>query len=149
MLSDEKKKAIQAAAEQWLRTPFRQHAEIVGVVADCVHLAPGVLVTAGFVLPPITIADYPRDWGQHCDRSLVVEWLESSGCFTRLPDGAALQPGDVLCIKQGRSSHHVVVVVNDRFFIHTAVGRFAFYGMLNAYGDDAPVEHNYRHHDAQ
>ena len=149
MLSDKKKAAVREAAQKWAGTPFRQHTEILGVGADCVHLARGVMVDAGFTVPPITIRNYPLDWARHRNNSLVVEWLEQSGVMVRQTTGVAVQAGDLLCIKLGRCAHHVALMVDGRQFIHTSRGRFAEYGIIDDPTYAHLLESIYRHVDAQ
>lgn len=131
MISEEKKVALGRAAQAWVGTPFREHTEIRGVGADCVHLARGVAVDAGFTVPPITNNEYPLDWARHRSRSLVLDWVEGSGKFRLLPPDTRPEPGDLLCIKQGRCSHHVALMVYERYFLHTEPGRFAEFGMID------------------
>ena len=131
MIQAATKAAVLAAAQRWHGTPFREHTEICGVGADCVHLARGVLVSAGFDLPEIENRDYPLDWAKHRSHSLVVEWIEQSGKFRLLTGDEPLAPGDLLCIRQGRCSHHVALVVFERHFLHAQPGRWAEYGLLD------------------
>ena len=149
MLSSEKKSAIYQAALKWADTPFRAHTELLGVGADCVHLARGILVAAGFKIPPIVKRDYPLDWASHQDHSLVLAWVDASGCFVKLADNATRQAGDLLCIRQGRCSHHVALMVDVRLFIHTRPRRFAEFGIVDdpTYGNR--IACTYRHVDAQ
>ena len=131
MISEEKKTALIREAQRWHGTPFREHTEICGVGADCVHLARGVAVGAGFDVPPINNNDYPLDWAMHRSRSLVLEWVEGTKRFRKLADGEPPQPGDLICIRQGRCSHHVALMIDGRQFLHTAPGRFAEYGLVD------------------
>ena len=131
MISEAKKEAIFKAAQAWHGTPFREHTELRGVGADCVHLARGVLISADFSVPPIENRDYPLDWAKHRAHSLVTEWVEQTGKFRLLPDGTPPQAGDLLCIRQGRCSHHVALMVDERWFLHTEPGRYAAFGMID------------------
>ena len=131
MLSEKKKVQLQTAAQNWHRTPFREHTEIRGVGADCVHLARGVAVDAGFTVPPITNNEYPLDWAKHRSHSLVLDWVEQTGKFRLLPPGTPPEPGDLICIKQGRCSHHVALMIDGRQFLHTQPGRCAEFGLID------------------
>ena len=149
MISNEKKSTILAAAQSWAGTPFRKRTEIIGVGADCVHLAHGIMRDAGYRAPAITVEGYPLDWAKHRDDSLVVAWLEQSGVMVRMPEGTVPQAGDLLCVKQGRCSHHVALMIDERQFIHTQPGRFAEYGIIDDSTFEGLLEFLYRHIDAQ
>lgn len=119
------------AVESWMGTPFRERAALKGVGVDCVHLAHALMVKSGLALPSFDLGDYPLDWAQHRDESLLVAWIERIGCCALLDAGTPLQAGDAVCFRQGRCSHHIGIMLDDRWFVHVPQGREVQRGMID------------------
>jgi len=50
--------------------------------------------------------------------SQVLEWLDASPRFQRLPAGEAVQPEDLICFRLGGVPHHVELLVSANWFVH-------------------------------
>lgn len=133
--------ALRAAAAAWEGTPFHAKAQLKGIGADCVSLARGIYAEAGFDgLRPFP--EYSLAEGNSINESKVQAWLEAEPLFGKiwsgehavLEAGAAgcrdcgtrtaaialpVEPGDLLCLRVARVSHHVGVMIGDRSFIQT------------------------------
>ena len=97
-----------AAAEAltWVGTPFAPHARTKGIGCDCVQLALGIFQAAGVVPATEEFPPYRLDVSAHLDRSVVLDWLRSSGYF--VPE-QSVEPGCLLAFTFGRVVHHVGV----------------------------------------
>lgn len=119
---------MRASAARWLGTPFRERTALCRVGADCVGLVRSLMVECG--LPVLEIGvEYPLDWATHSNRSLLVDWIARTGLCAEAPP-APLQAGDVVCIRQGRCPHHLVVMLDDRRLVHVMVGRVVEEGLI-------------------
>jgi cell wall-associated NlpC family hydrolase len=130
--------ALQLEAQSWIGTPFREYSKAKGKAGgvDCVNLCECLLTAVGvggakrFSFPAT-----PMDYSQHCDRSVILEFLRGEAkdrqskrlakIFVELlPPVLAItiMPGDLLAFKIGRAVHHVAVALDERRFIHTFRG---------------------------
>ena len=129
----EKIAALRAAAERWCGTPFFANSEACGRDGgvDCIHLLHGIYAGLG-VIPPQEIPPHAMDWGDHADRSLLLEALETwpdlvarFGCVYRRSAAAAgvdpfftAAPGDLLVFNGGRVPHHGGLMLDRDEFVH-------------------------------
>jgi cell wall-associated NlpC family hydrolase len=118
-------------AKCWVGTPFRPHACIVGAGVDCVHLLTSIFGETG-ALDGWEFPDYSMDGGDHQDNSQVLEWLDASDRFERLPEGEAVRTGDVVCFRLGRVPHHVGLILDGNRFLHAMRN----YGVIESQLDD-------------
>lgn len=117
---------LDAEAARWVGTPFCPHAAVCGAGVDCVNLVAQLLKSCGhaddFALPK-----YAMDGGKHNRTSQLTDYLDARPDFwnaSALPEfGLSPIPGDVLCFKLGRSSHHCGMMLSGRKFIHALYGR--------------------------
>jgi cell wall-associated NlpC family hydrolase len=136
--SDERQEALRVAAFSWQGTPFHPKAQIKGVGADCVSLARGIYAECGFH-PEQPFPEYSMSEGSQTskvqtflDGDALFEkvWesdrthrLQNAGCRDctsrfgqmKLPT----EPGDLICIRIARVSHHVGLMIGERMFIQT------------------------------
>lgn len=117
---------LETEAGRWIGTPFSPHAAVCGAGVDCVNLAARLLVACGHSAS----YDFPRyamDGGKHNRTSQLTDYLDSRSDFmnvSALPEfGLSPVPGDVLCFKLGRSSHHCGLMLGGNKFIHALYGR--------------------------
>lgn len=118
----ERRQLLEAEAWNWVGTPFVAHACICKVGVDCVNLNAGVYRRCGH-LPSVALPSYTLDGGRHQSNSQLIAWLDSHPLwFERVPDKRHM-PGDTLCFRHGRSSHHAALMVTGHKFIH-AIDRY-------------------------
>ncbi len=117
-------------AQSWLATPFVHRAKVKGAGADCVTLTAEIMVACR-AIDSYAFPRYSLDWAKHQSHSLVLEWLEASERFVRLPDDESPVPGDVGCYKYGKCVHHCSVVLAPPVLIHTILHREVDLGRLD------------------
>jgi cell wall-associated NlpC family hydrolase len=105
--------ALEAAALAWSGTPWRPNSSKRGVGASCHHAVAGVLMDAGFTLPPVP--DGPIDWARHQSASLQEQWMDSNR--SHFEKVYFYEPGDIVGFKLGSCIHHLgIILQNGRFF---------------------------------
>ncbi len=119
----ERRQALVTEAQSWLGTPFRPHAGVKGVGADCVGLVHGILHNIG-AIGEVTFPDYTMDGGSHLTASQLGEFIISLGWFTEVKFGV-VETGDLVTFKLGRVAHHVGLAVSQAAFIHVYRGMCA------------------------
>lgn len=108
---------LEAAAQQWAGTPWRDNSCVAGGGANCVGAIAGVLRQAGFDVP-----DWPRvpsDWARHQQRSIMEEWLDAHGKSFAALDMTRdeLRPGDILGFRVGLCVHHLGLLLGGSRFL--------------------------------
>lgn len=115
--------ALRAVASEWVGTPFFANSEACGRDGgvDCIHLLHAIYTRLG-VLPRLVIPPQVMDWGDHADRSRLVEaletWAELTHRFVCLPVNTAPLPGDLLVFNGGRVPHHGGLMLDVGEFLH-------------------------------
>ncbi len=109
--------ALHAAAAALEGTPFFPNSEAPGRDGgiDCVHTLHWLDRTCG-AIERVDIPPQVMDWGQHAERSLLIEafetWPQLKHRYARVPfsvlcpPSSVLLPGDVLCFLAGKVPHH-------------------------------------------
>lgn len=114
-------------AAKWIGTPFVAHGAVCGAGVDCVNLVGQLLIACGherdFALPT-----YSMDGGKHNRTSQLTDYLDTHPRFAKPFE--PVQPGDVLCFKLGRSSHHCAILIHGKTFVHALFGRKVSFGSL-------------------
>jgi hypothetical protein len=83
---------------------------------------------------------YALDTGSHCKDSQVFKWLDANPQFQKV-DGSNFQAGDLLCLLQKASEHHVGLMLGlleqkPKAFVHVECRREVIISDLN--------QHHYR-----
>ena len=120
-------------AAKWLRTPWRDKAQVLGAGVDCAHLLIAVYAGAGLI-EPFDPGEYPQDMMLHSDRELFTQWIDKYMDPVEAP-----LPGDAVIWKFGRSFSHGGIVTLWPAFIHA----YRMEGIV-CYGDDRDVYLNHR-----
>lgn len=105
---------IAKVAKEWVGTPFFPYMAKKGVGADCVHLALAIYQEAGVVPAWESLPRYHLDGGEHLDKSIVIQWLESHPYMIWVESP---EIGDLITLQYGRVIHHVGVMVGERMFV--------------------------------
>jgi cell wall-associated NlpC family hydrolase len=100
---------LEAAAQHWNGTPWRDNSAVRGEGANCVGAVAGVLRDAGLALPDIP--NGPSNWAKHQSHSLMEAWLDSHPEIFQPVEIDDLRPGDVLGFSVGRCIHHLGVLL--------------------------------------
>lgn len=110
---------LRREAGEWIGTPFRHRQRVKGAGVDCVHLVAELLKACG-IDDHYEFPAYALDYAQHWDRSLIAEWIESSGLF----EVATTPPmaGDIVGFIIGRCVHHAGVMLDGKTFVHSLHG---------------------------
>ena len=95
-------------ARSWIGTPFHDVAGIKGVGCDCAHLLARVYTEAGLV-EPFAIAPYSPQFMLHRDEPLFENYVRR---FAHEIAPEAVQPGDIVLYKVGRSFAHGAIIVD-------------------------------------
>jgi cell wall-associated NlpC family hydrolase len=120
----------------WAGTPFMHKARVKGVGVDCVHLV-GEVMSECRVVQSYDFGDYDLDWSQHHERSLIVDYIERTGRFAKLPSWETPCAGDVVCFRIGKCEQHCGILVNETRFFHVLVNGRVTVNQL----DDATWSH--------
>src|SRR5215469_10862476 len=83
--------AVVAEAKSWLKTPFRDQADVKGAGVDCAMLLVRCFVDTGIVAP-LDPRPYPPQWHLHRDEERFLEIVVKLGTEV----GRAPIPGDVI-----------------------------------------------------
>lgn len=108
----------------WLGTPFRPHAGVCQAGADCLHLALALDRECGLDLQ-VPVPEYGMfDGACRADDGPIMAWLRASPRFSQTwaddhPWPPPLALGDHLCLRIGRSVHHLGVMADARRFVHS------------------------------
>lgn len=128
MKTPEQLAALDAAARSWAGTPFCERSAVRGAGVCCHRLVIEVLVEAGW-LPRIEVPDGSVRWAAANTRSLIAEWFDGPGSqwFDGIEslDWAAVQPGDLLGFRLGRTVHHLVIALPAGRWMHAIEGHGA------------------------
>jgi cell wall-associated NlpC family hydrolase len=125
---------LECAAKPWIGTPFVAHSQVVGAGVDCVHLCAALYLATG-ALDKFQPPAYALDGGHHNASSQVTDWLDKHPSFKRMSrpsiDAGALEPGDLLCFRFGKTEHHVGVLLHHGRFVHAPFRRLVEYSSIN------------------
>jgi hypothetical protein len=113
------------AALSWQGTPFCERSAVRGAGVCCHRLVIEVLIEAGW-LPRIEVPDGSVRWAAANTRSLIVEWFDGPGAqyFDRMQslDWSAVEPGDIVGFRLGRTLHHLALALPNGRWTHAAEG---------------------------
>jgi cell wall-associated NlpC family hydrolase len=115
--SPERRALLEAEAWNWVGTPFVPHAATCRAGVDCVNLNAAIYVRCGH-LTSFSPPSYTLDGGKHQAGSQLLAWLETHPLWFEKVEDKKATPGDTLCFRQGRSSHHAGLMVTEFKFIH-------------------------------
>lgn len=107
---------IAELALSWVGTPFYPHMAKRAVGADCVQLALEIYKEAGCIDESVQLPKYNMDGGDHLESSIVIDWLNNSGWFTR---SDCVTVGDLVTFNIGKVDHHVGIVASDKSFVQS------------------------------
>lgn len=110
--TDDKRQAVVAEAQAWLRTPFHHEARIKGVGVDCLMFLAEVYEHAG-VIPHIAPPHYTPDWHMHRD---IERYMQGLMQYAHEVEAPLL--GDVALFKFGRVFSHGAIVIEWPRVIH-------------------------------
>jgi cell wall-associated NlpC family hydrolase len=113
----ERRMTLEQEAWRWVGTPFVPHASVCGSGVDCVNLNAAIYIRCGH-LPFFSAPHYTLDGGRHQAGSQLIGWIESHPWWFEKVENKKPMPGDTLCFRQGRSSHHAALMVTEAKFIH-------------------------------
>lgn len=112
---------LTAVAESWRGTPFCERSAVKGAGVCCNRLVAEILFEAGW-LPRIAVPNHDIRWARAQSRSVVAEWFDGPGAQffigSNIIDWDAVQAGDVLGFKIGRTLHHLVLALPHGRFVH-------------------------------
>lgn len=109
---------VKAEALTWLRTPYKHHARLKGVGADCAQMPIAVYSSLGLI--PEVAPSYVRDWHLHRSEELYLGWVMK---FSTEIDRASVGPGDFGLWKYGRTFSHGAIIIEPPVVIHAYLGR--------------------------
>jgi hypothetical protein len=113
----ERRAILEQEAWRWPGTPFVAHASVCQVGVDCVNLNAAVYIACGH-LTAFNPPSYTLDGGRHQAGSQLIDWIESHPWWFEKVEDKQPMPGDTLCFRQGRSSHHAALMVTEFEFMH-------------------------------
>jgi cell wall-associated NlpC family hydrolase len=108
--------AIVAEAISWEGTPYHSHARIKGAGVDCAQLPAAVYSAAGCM--PIVHPVYSEQWMMHRDDEIYLSEIRR---FAREIAIEAIQPGDLVVWKFGRTYSHSAIVIDPPLVIHAVL----------------------------
>lgn len=127
-----KRDAVIAAAHSWIKTPYHSRAHVKGHGVDCGWLLIEVYAEAG-VIEPFDPGEYAPNWHLHRSAEMYLDHILTHGAEEIERD--ALQPGDIIVVKFGRTYSHGAIYIGDGNIIHAYVGRPVDVAELNEFID--------------
>jgi len=112
-VTDQRRAAVVAEAQTWLKTPYHHMGRVKGAGADCLTLLAEVYERAG-VLPHIELPYYPPDWHLHRGEERYADGLLA---YAREIDPPP-QPADIALWRYGRCFAHAAIVVLWPTIVH-------------------------------
>jgi cell wall-associated NlpC family hydrolase len=112
-MSDPRRAAVVAEAQEWIGTPFHHHARVKGAGVDCLHLLAEVYERCGLI-GHVEPGYYPADIMLHQGDERFFQGLLGYGREIEGPP----EPGDVALFKYGRIFSHGTIVVAWPRVIH-------------------------------
>jgi len=106
------REAVVAAALRFVRTPYRQLGDRVGVGVDCAMLLVRAWVDGG-VFEPFDPRPYPPEWHLHKSEERYLGWLQTLAIEVQVP-----QRGDIAVYRFGRCFSHGAIVLGDGYLVH-------------------------------
>lgn len=100
MSESEQRALVVAEARKWIKTPYKNCADILGVGVDCGMLLVRVFVDTG-LCAPFDPRPYPPDWHFHRSEEKYLGFI-----FDRCAEVETPQPGDVMVFKMARTFAH-------------------------------------------
>ncbi len=112
---------VQAAALEWVGTPYRHQGSRKGVGCDCLGLVLGVWREVYGVTPEEAPA-YARDWAEALPGDPLLAAARRH-CVERM-EGAAL-PGDLVLLRwrDGMAARHMAILIDPGRIVHACEGR--------------------------
>lgn len=109
------------AAKRWEGTPFFPNNASIGHGVGCVDLCHELWCELG-ATERMTLPHYSLDWGQHCQRSQLLQFLltapELAGRLQFVPVLEESMPGDLIALKSGHVDHHLACALSWGKFVH-------------------------------
>lgn len=112
----ELRQQIVAEAMKWLRTPYRNCANVLGVGVDCAMLIVEVYKKVGKCPADYDPRPYAPEWYLHRDEERYLQPMAIFG--RRVLEESAVQPGDIAVYRYGRTASHGTIIVSDTLLIH-------------------------------
>lgn len=122
MRTAEEIERLEAAAAQWVGTPFCANAATKGSGVSCHQLVAAVYCDAGW-LPKLTLPGGSPRWASGSNRSLIEDWLDGKeGREYFSPDGTPESPGTLLGFRIGHCVHHLAIALSGGRIVHCVQG---------------------------
>ncbi len=104
--------ALQAAAQSWQGTPFRQRSLVKGVGGgvDCAGFVGAVFAEIGAIPSTVSVPPYEPNHAEHSEESLLRAWFERPDVrafVRRVDEDEAHVDGDIVFPVVGRAEHHL------------------------------------------
>lgn len=80
------------------------------------HVAMADIYATAGLLPPMEVAQGPRNWAAYSDKSLIAECVAECPHFVEV--AAPSQPGDLLGFRLGHTLHHVAIQLAGGRMVH-------------------------------
>lgn len=110
----EERERVIAEAKTWLKTPFRDQADVKGAGVDCAMLLVRCFVDTGIV-PPLDPRPYSPQWLLHRDEEKFLDIIRR---FAVEVERETPIPGDVIVYRFGRCFAHGAIVLDHEHVIH-------------------------------
>jgi cell wall-associated NlpC family hydrolase len=112
-MTDPRRAAVVAEAQEWIGTPFHHHARVKGAGVDCLHLLAEVYERCGLI-GHVEPEHYPPDWHLHRDAERFLDGLMRHGREI----GGPPESGDIALFRFGRVFSHGAIVVAWPRLVH-------------------------------
>lgn len=121
MTEDQERKAVIAAAMDWLDTPYHHAARVRKAGVDCANFLIAAFEQSG-VEAPFTIPSYMPDWYVHRNDELLIDIVMQRGVEIEQKQA---KPADVVVYRFGRCYSHGAIILEWPRIIHAfrQVGR--------------------------
>ncbi|MFG6413796.1 NlpC/P60 family protein [Roseateles sp. DC23W] len=102
---------LQEEARRWIGTPYHHQGCVRGAGVDCLMLLVAVFKAPGVLPAEFDPRPYAPQWHLHRSEETYLAGLDA--WLHPLPEGAPLQPGDVVVWRFGRTFSHAGLVVQQ------------------------------------
>ena len=111
--------AVVAEALSWLATPYAHRQRVKGLGVDCAQFPLAVYLACGVVPPETDPGPYPTQWHLHRSEELYVAQVLR---LAREIAPHAVQPGDLMLWRYGRTFSHGALALTRPRVIHAVRG---------------------------
>lgn len=118
--STERIDALEAESRRWIGTPWCPNSDAIGTSGgvSCHNLPRAIYIAIG-ALPRA----FPKVIGtpvgtKHSRQSVMEPWLDQQPEFTRVPNHAEIQPGDLVGLRIFACCDHLAIALRDTRIVH-------------------------------